>query len=637
MEFSVRHYLDYHGSVVVNGERIRTIMWIKRCFHYVSLLLCLLVYSGCASDPYTPTDNARSSQGDQIKQVVNGDVAVLDESDQASMDSNIKVTENITSSETETSSFEKNLEPESSDPNSYATDQELIDAAFAYCQASNDFWEQGELDNAIDALDKAYSLSLQINGSNVDILQQREDLRITISKRIIEVYSSRFTVANGSHKAIPLDMNKHVENALALFKGKERGFFLESYSRSGRYRSAIVRALKEAGLPEELSWLPLIESGFKVKAMSKARALGMWQFIASTGYKYGLKRDTYIDERMDPEKSTKAAISYLTELHNIFGDWITVLAAYNCGEMRVLKIINNQKLNYLDNFWDLYERLPNETASYVPRFLAVLHILNNPREHGFNLPTPEAEIEYEYVTISKQVQLKTIAERLEIDTNDLKELNPELRQDITPKTTYTLKVPNGKGELLLAKLDTIPTYNPPAATYVQHRVRSGESLSVIAERYKTSVRAIMNMNGLKNKDYLKVGWRLKIPTGRGFSSSLISTSSYTGSGKGTSEYVVKKGDSLWKIANRYNTTVNAIKDLNGLRSSTLQIGQVLILSPGITASGSLNTREYIVKEGDSPYLIARRNQMNLYDFLDLNNLTPQSTIYPGQRVQILAE
>jgi membrane-bound lytic murein transglycosylase D len=637
MEFSVRHYLDYHGSVVVNGERILTIMWIKRCFHYVSLLLCLLVYSGCASDPYTPTDNARSSQGDQIKQVVNGDVAVLDESDQASMDSNIKVTENITSSETETSSFEKNLEPESSDPNSYATDQELIDAAFAYCQASNDFWEQGELDNAIDALDKAYSLSLQINGSNVDILQQREDLRITISKRIIEVYSSRFTVANGSHKAIPLDMNKHVENALALFKGKERGFFLESYSRSGRYRSAIVRALKEAGLPEELSWLPLIESGFKVKAMSKARALGMWQFIASTGYKYGLKRDTYIDERMDPEKSTKAAISYLTELHNIFGDWITVLAAYNCGEMRVLKIINNQKLNYLDNFWDLYERLPNETASYVPRFLAVLHILNNPREHGFNLPTPEAEIEYEYVTISKQVQLKTIAERLEIDTNDLKELNPELRQDITPKTTYTLKVPNGKGELLLAKLDTIPTYNPPAATYVQHRVRSGESLSVIAERYKTSVRAIMNMNGLKNKDYLKVGWRLKIPTGRGFSSSLISTSSYTGSGKGTSEYVVKKGDSLWKIANRYNTTVNAIKDLNGLRSSTLQIGQVLILSPGITASGSLNTREYIVKEGDSPYLIARRNQMNLYDFLDLNNLTPQSTIYPGQRVQILAE
>lgn len=624
-------------SVLVNGERIWTMMWIKRYFYNVSLLLCLLVYSGCALDPYVPTDNAGSSQGDQIKKVVKRDVAIQNESDQDSMDSNTKITENITASETEISLFEKNLEPESSDTNSYTTDQELIDAALAYCQASNDFWEQGELDNAIDALDKAYSLSLQISGSNVDILQQREDLRITISKRIIEVYSSRFTVANGSHKAIPLDMNRHVENALAIFKGKERDFFLDSYSRSGRYRSAIVRALKEAGLPEELSWLPLIESGFKVKALSKARALGMWQFIASTGYKYGLARDTYIDERMDPEKSTNAAIKYLTELHNIFGDWITVLAAYNCGEMRVLKLINSQKINYLDNFWDLYQKLPSETASYVPRFLAVLHILNNPEEHGFTLPTLEPEIEYENVTINKQVQLKTIAERLEIDTDNLKDLNPELRQDITPKMTYSLKVPKGKGDLLLAKLDTIPIYNPPLAKYVEHRVRSGESLSLIADRYKTSVKAIMNMNSLKNKDYLKVGWKLKIPTGRGYSSSEVSSPSYSGLAKGGTEYIVKNGDSLWKIANRYNTTVNAIKDLNGLKSSNLRIGQVLIISSGITASGSLNTQEYIVKEGDSPYLIAQRNRMNLYDFLNLNNLTPQSTIFPGQRVMVVTE
>jgi membrane-bound lytic murein transglycosylase D len=447
-------------------------------------------------------------------------------------------------------------------------------------------------------------------------------------------------VANGTHKAIPLDMNKYVKEALEIFKGKEREFFLEAYARSGRYRPAIVRALKEAGLPEELSWLPLIESGFKVRAMSKARALGMWQFIASTGFKFGLKRDTWIDERMDPEKSTEAAIAYLTELHNIFGDWITVLAAYNCGEKRVLNLISTQKINYLDNFWDLYGKLPNETAGYVPRFLAVLHILNNPQEYGFTLPPLEKEIEYETVTINKQVLIKTIAAGLDIDCSDFKDLNPELRQDFTPKTTYSLKVPNGMGELLLVKLNSIPIYNPPAATaakYVEHRVRSGESLSTIADRYKTSIKAIVDMNGLKKKDYLKVGWKLKIPTGKGYASSEINTSSYQGEEKEPTEYIVKQGDSLFKIANRYHTTVNAIKSFNRLESSDLQTGQVLIISSGLMTSKSGNTQEYTVKEGDSPYLIAKKNQMNLSEFLNLNNLTPESTIFPGQIVQVVAE
>jgi len=615
-------------------------MWIRKYFIQVPLLLSMLLYSGCALYAHISTDKDSSTEEEKgIKEVVNKDAFAQNENFNSTTNSSHKVTENIQTRAEETPLPIKNNSDESSSLNtaSYSTAQELIDAALAYCQASNDFWQQGELDNAIDALDKAYSLVLQLEGADPEILQEKEDLRITISKRIIEVYSSRFTVANGTHKAIPLVMNSYVENALASFKGKERDFFLQAYARSGRYRPAIVRALNEAGLPDELSWLPLIESGFKVKALSKARALGMWQFIASTGYKYGLNRDTYIDERMDPEKSTKAAIAFLTELHKIFGDWTTALAAYNCGEMRVLKLINAQKINYLDNFWDLYQRLPSETASFVPRFLAVLHILNNPQEHGFTLPPLEEELEYENVTINKQVQLKTIAERLDINVNDLKDLNPELRQDVTPKTAYSLKVIKGKGELLLSELDDIPAYRPPVPRYVEHRVRSGESLSVIAERYKTSIKAIMNMNGLKNKDYLRIGWKLKIPTGRGYSISEISSSSYTDLAKDGTEYVVKKGDSLWKIANRYDTTVNTIMELNGLKSSNLRIGQVLILSPGITASRLVNTREYIVKEGDSPYLIARRNQMNLYDFLDLNNLTPQSTIFPGQKVQVVAE
>ena len=522
---------------------------------------------------------------------------------------------------------------------SETTNQELLDSALDYCQASNDFWEQGDLDNALDALDKAYSLILKVNRDNSpELLQQKEDLRFTISKRITEVYSSRFTVANGYHNAIPLAMNRHVERALNLFKGRERDFFLNAYRRSGKYRPAIVKALKEAGLPEELSWLPLIESGFKVRAFSRARALGIWQFIASTGYKFGLKRDRWIDERMDPEKSTRAAIAYLKELHHIFGDWTTVLAAYNCGEGTVLKHIKTQRINYLDNFWDLYKKLPRETAFYVPKFLAVLHILDNPQAHGLTLPPLYEEINTEEAAINKQVHLKTIAKRLGIDYGVLKDLNPELRHNLTPNSTYLLKVPYGKGEMLLTKLSDIPVWRPPVPTYIVHRVRRGDSLSVIADRYNTSVRAIMASNGLRKRDYLKVGWKLKIPTKKKISSPGKKAPVYASKPKRKPvEYIVKKGDSLWTIANQFNTTTKAIQSFNHLRRSTLQIGQVLMISPNQATPKHIQTKKYVVRKGDSPYLIAKRYQMNLAEFLKLNRLTPRSTIFPGQMVQIKAE
>jgi membrane-bound lytic murein transglycosylase D len=522
---------------------------------------------------------------------------------------------------------------------SVMTNQELVDSALEFCQTSNDYWEQGDLDNAIDALDKAYFLILKVSAdAEPELLQQKEDLRITISRRIVEVYASRFTAANGDHKVIPLVMNRHVERALVLFTGREREFFLASYRRSGKYRPAIVKALKEAGLPEELSWLPLIESGFKIRAMSRARALGLWQFIASTGYKFGLKRNMWIDERMDPDKSTSAAIAYLKELHQIFGDWTTVLAAYNCGERRVLNRIKGQRINYLDNFWDLYERLPRETAFYVPKFLAVLHILNDPEAHGFTLPPVDEELRAEKVDINKQVHLKTIAKRLDIDYDFLKDLNPELRHHLTPNDPYALKVPQGKGEVLLAKLDDIPVWRPPVPAYVVHRVRYGESLSVIADKYGTSVRAIMDMNGLGRRDYLKVGWKLRIPVKKARYTHLARPPIQTSQLKGEIvEYTVQKGDSLWLIARRFGTTTKMIRALNSLNTSVLRVGQVLKISPGRMVMKLDSTQTHLVREGDSPYLIAKKYEIDLSEFLKINNLTPRSTIFPGEIVKIKAE
>ena len=226
---------------------------------------------------------------------------------------------------------------------------------------------------------------------------------------MVEIYRSQSTTAADLNSPIPLDINDHVQREIARFTGPERRFFVESFRRSGRYRPMIVRKLREAGLPEELSWLPLVESGFKDRALSRARALGIWQFISSTGSRYGLDRSHWIDERMDPEKSTDAAIQYLTDLHGMFGDWMMALAGYNCGENRVMTLIRRQPSSgYLDRFWDLFGGLPTETARYVPRFLATLAIVRDPEAYGMELPEPDPTMAFETVTVSRHLRLSDL-------------------------------------------------------------------------------------------------------------------------------------------------------------------------------------------------------------------------------------
>lgn len=450
--------------------------------------------------------------------------------------------------------------------------QDLLDTALDFCDASQEYWSEGNLTEAIQALDDAYMLVMQVHTEeNPDLIQQKEDLRFMISKRILEIYASRYTAINGNHTEIPLTMNKYVEKEIKLFQGPERKFFMESYKRSGKYMDMIRNSLNEAGLPQDLAWLPLIESGFKVRALSRARALGLWQFIPSTGYKFGLTRDTWIDERLDPEKATAAAIAYMNELHQIFGDWMTVLAAYNCGEGRVLKKIRNQKINYLDNFWDLYQQLPRETARYVPRFLATLHILKDPVKYGFEFEDPSPFLLYELVKIEKQVQLKVLAKEIGVDYESLRELNPELRQQVTPVTQYFLKVPVGKGEVLLAKMDDIRKWVPPQNAYVTHRVKSGETLSLIAKKYRTKVSYIVKANNIRRKHFIRAGQKLKIPL-RGSSPRRIYASSRLLS---DGRYKIRKGDSLWLIAKKFNTNTKKLQRINNLRTTRLYVGQYL--------------------------------------------------------------
>jgi membrane-bound lytic murein transglycosylase D len=476
-------------------------------------------------------------------------------------------------------------DPEDSEDNSTngANAEELLDTALDYVNASQEFWADGNLEKAIETLDRAYELVLKVDTeSRPDLIQQQEDLRFMTAKRILEIYASRYKAVNGNHREIPLTMNEHVEMEIKSFQGHERGLFIESYKRSGLYIDKIKASLREAGLPEELAWMPHIESWFKVKALSPARALGIWQFIPSTGYKFGLKRDAWIDERMDPEKATAAAIAYLKELHQMFGDWTTVLAAYNCGEGAVLRRISNQKINYLDNFWDLYGQLPRETARYVPRFLATLHILKDPAKYGFTLDEIDKPVTYETVSIQKKVHLKTVAEAMGLSLEELTALNPELRLQVTPPSQYSLKVPSGKKDALLACIDGIQQWATSqddivisGGACIYHRVQNGETLATISKKYHTTTQRIASANNLNRKYFIRAGQRLRIPL-RG--SSVDNTYTAKADVSSNGKYRVKKGDTLWIIAKKFNTDTKTLQQINNLRSTNLKAGQLLLVT-----------------------------------------------------------
>lgn len=506
---------------------------------------------------------------------------------------------------------------------------ELLEEALDAYQDARIAWERGDFDTSLAALDEAYSLILKLElPQDSSLIQAKNDLRLLIAQRIQEIYGSRLITVGDNHQTIPLVENKYVLAEIKSFQTKEKKDFEEAYKRSGRYKEMINEEMKKAGLPEELSWMPIIESGFKVNAYSRARALGLWQFISSTGYRFGLKRDRWIDERMDPVKATQAAIKYLNELHSLFGDWTTALAAYNCGEFRVQRVIRLQRIEYLDNFWDLYTMLPKETARFVPRLIATLLIINNPEKYGFNLPSPDPPLRYETIKINRPIRLSSLSKKLGLGSEALASLNSELRYKATPEHEYLLKIPIGSGGKALAAVNSISRWIPPEATYVYHYVRRGETVSGIAKRYRTSVTAIAQLNRLSRNYLIRPGQRLKVP-GRG--RSYVSARPFQLIKDGEKlVYIVRRGDSLYRIANSFSTTVQRIKKENNLRSDNLSIGQKLVIQSGRPEGATL----YTVKTGDTPFEIAKKYRMNLNTLLNLNGLHSRSKIYPGQKLWV---
>ena len=357
---------------------------------------------------------------------------------------------------------------------------------------------------------------------------------------------------------LPIVMNDQVKSSIVYFQTVAKDAFYKYLRRSKRYTPMMKRILAEYGLPQDLIYLSLVESGYNPRAYSWARASGLWQFIASTGRLYKLNSNWWYDERRDPVKSTHAACQFLGDLYKQFGCWELAMAAYNGGPGRVSRTIKKQKTR---DFWKL--KLRRQTIDYVPLIMAATIIAKNPEKYGFTDFECEPEIVWDEVTIRRTLELSVVARELGCTVKELQDLNPELLRKYTPPNmkNYKLKIPVGSKQKFLAAYDSMPS--PKETSWVRHKIRRGETVSTIAAKYGVSQYAIFEANNINRRSRIYAGKQLivPVPLDRSYSGGSAKKSADSYKAKG-SIYTVRAGDSLWDIARAFGTTVNGLRGIN---------------------------------------------------------------------------
>lgn len=449
---------------------------------------------------------------------------------------------------------------------------------------------------------------------------------------------------------LPLTINPEVLKFLNFFQTpRGRKIIEHSLARAGRYEPMVKRVLQEEGLPVDLMYLPLPESGYQPRALSRMRALGLWQFTAGTARLYGLQINRWEDERMDPEASTRAAAEYLRDLYQIFHDWYLVLAAYDSGPLTVARAI--ERTGYAD-FWQLYRlnTFVAETKNYVPIMLAMTMVAKDPSLYGVE-SKPEPPVKTDAFEPGRQIDLRLVADSIGIKLEDLSGLNPELTGVLTPEDqpNFVLRLPAGTKARLQATLETIPSSR--WVGWRLYRADGGESLGTVAEQYHVRLETIAEANDLSPDDTLAAGKLVLVPAPAAQRVIL---------------YRVRRGESIGHVARRYHVSVENLRMWNHLRSNALRSGQELRIyvatraarfekvssrsrrrvdgrhreRAAATKSGSRSTKHersgavHVVRSGETLWSIARENGVSVGELREANPRVAAHGLKAGERVVI---
>ena len=464
-------------------------------------------------------------------------------------------------------------------------------------------------------------------------------------------------VEAGPSYDLPMEINEKVQFWVDYYTVKHRGRFLPGYQRSGRYLDMFQEILREKGLPTDLAYMVHVESAFKNSAYSRARAMGTWQFIASTARMYGLDINYWLDERRDPEKAAHAAAAYLEKLYGDFGDWYLAMAAYNAGEGKIKRALARSGAT---DFWGIAKtrHIRRETKNYVPAVLAAVLIYHNPQDYGLEGILFDERVVYDTVEVTGPVDMQVLADCAGSDFETMKMLNPMLRRYQTPPhATTAVRVPDGRGGSTLAALERVPVEE--RVLYVQHRVRNGDTLYDLAKAYGVSVSAIQQTNEMGRRTMIRAGSELVIPTvaagrysDRGVPASTASSSTPRGE---PMTYRVRRGDTLYHIAKRYGTSSQAIATASSISvNKTLHIGDRLTVVPGVrsssearkiaTGGGTSRTHvasngaqavQHTVRRGDTLWEIATQYNTTVDRICSLNQISKSQTLYPGTRLTVV--
>ncbi|KXI30392.1 LysM peptidoglycan-binding domain-containing protein [Paraglaciecola hydrolytica] len=415
----------------------------------------------------------------------------------------------------------------------------------------------------------------------------------------------------------------------------------------------IVEEIEQQNMPLEMALLPIVESAFDPFAYSHGRAAGMWQFIPSTGKRFGMKQTWWYDGRRDVVASTKGAMAYLNYLNKMFdGNWLHALAAYNSGEGRVMGAIKkNRNENKSTDFWHL--DLPRETRAYVPKLLALADILSNSEKYGFDWPVIENQPLTQLVNVGSQIDLALAAQMAELSVKELHALNPGYNRWATdPDGPFALLVPIDKAEKFSQAL--AQTENKDRLNWVRHKVKSGDSLLKLADKYHTTVDIIAQVNELKGNmirqgDFLVIPVALKSLESYTLSQEqrLASTQSHK-SGNFKLNHTVKSGDTMWDLSREYKVNLRSLAKWNGMApTDPLMPGKELVIwvnktsakqtGTNLASDAIMRTLTYTVRSGDSLARIAGKFKVSINDIQKWNKIASQKYLQPGQKLKILVD